>query len=71
MIGVYQTLTVPYSTPENIEDTVIYDITDGIKLYATTGIDYEISYVGSFNSQKGLMRNPNYQYDLDVETAMH
>lgn len=66
MIGVYQTLTVPYSTPEKIEDTVIYDITDDIELYAKTGVDYEISYVGSFNSQKALMRNPNYQYDLDI-----
>lgn len=67
MIGVYQTSTVPFCTPENIELTVIYDITEDIELYSKTGIDYEISYVGSFNSQKGLMRNPNYQYDLDIE----
>lgn len=69
MIGIYRTLTVPFSTPENIELTVIYDITENIELYSKTGIDYEILYVGSFNPQKGLMRNPNYQYDLDIESG--
>lgn len=34
MIGIYQTSTIPFSTPKDIKSTVIYDITEDIELFS-------------------------------------